>query len=261
MIRADARALSWCWLMVLLAPTAFAEVIARCDPGLVGRESGPRAYKLRDNRCEGIYAQPVNADLLMLRSLTLDRIAFDASTHDVVELTWTDPVAHADGSAGRVALRAVSLTPDLRYRMDTEVAGETVFTWPLDMVGDLNVLPKDVGLLAWMDDAGTRIYLPVRMSAAAAAAPQTLTAILIANRRVETLFVELLPGARVGVDPSVAPIWSETTEAFALFAQQPFDINVPVGGLSAGVYRLVVAARLEGGDAGTIEVPFRWGAP
>jgi len=134
-----------------------------CDRGLEHRASGPHGYRLRGDRCEGIYVKQVGGTVLTLASLT-ESFEDYAVTHGSAPLTleWTAP------DSGMVVLRAQGIKRDLYYRMDaTRPAATGAYRWPSDVLTARGIARRDVGVLAWTRATlgGTEriIYLPLRI--------------------------------------------------------------------------------------------------
>src|SRR5262245_10915880 len=69
---------------VFLSASARADTV--CDPELLHKSDSPNAYRERGDRCEGVYANPVGALTLEIRSLVAGKVgAIDLD--EVRELT------------------------------------------------------------------------------------------------------------------------------------------------------------------------------
>jgi len=90
-----------------------------CDPYLKQIDDNPLGYRLRGDRCEGIYIKEVGSTSLIVASLTNSFDDFDFTTDKELQIKWE----LADSS--RVYLRAQSLKRRLHYRMDTVRPSET----------------------------------------------------------------------------------------------------------------------------------------
>ena len=154
------------WTLCLAALLLPAELAAAdfCDPHLPQDSKSPVAYRMRGDRCEGIYAQQVSSISVEVRSLVAAFGPFDLARHQELELAWTAP----PGSTRDVRLRAFSFKPRTYYRMDTAVpAVRGVYRWPTNVLASEKLGKDDLGLLAWIDQPGpggaTRpLYLPLR---------------------------------------------------------------------------------------------------
>jgi hypothetical protein len=91
-------------LVALLLPVGSASAGSFCDPSLEKGEDSPLSYRMRGDRCEGIYAQQVSAVSVEIRSLVAGFGPFDPDKDEELELAWTAP----PGSIQDVRLRAFS---------------------------------------------------------------------------------------------------------------------------------------------------------
>src|SRR5262245_57769459 len=102
-----------CLSLVLLSFGGRAAAQSRaCDPLLTQPAASPHGYRLRGDRCEGIYVQEVAGTPLVVASLTDGFAPFDLKTVQHLLLTWSAP---ADTE---LHLRALGLRRKLYYRMD-----------------------------------------------------------------------------------------------------------------------------------------------
>ena len=149
--------------ILFLAGPAAAESL--CDPNLPQDSKSPAAYRMRDDRCEGIYAQQVSSVSVEVRSLVAGFGSFDPAKNEKLDLAWTAP----PDSKRSVRLRAFSFKPRVYYRMDTVVpAAQTVYHWPTDVLSSAELGKEDLGLIAWTELPGSRtVYLPLRAGAGA----------------------------------------------------------------------------------------------
>jgi hypothetical protein len=148
--------------ILLFAGPAGAESL--CDSSLVDESKNPMAYRMRGDRCEGIYAQQVSAVSVEVRSLVGGFASFDPAKVSELELVWTPPPNTRD-----VRLRAFSFKPRTYYRMDTKVpAARKSYRWPTDVLASEELGRDDLGLVAWTSLPGSRtVYLPLRIGAGA----------------------------------------------------------------------------------------------
>lgn len=100
-----------------------------CDDPAIRPLQGPAGYQARvgDLRCEGFYESPVAGDALRVVSVTIGE--GPAPETDLLRL-------HVPGAQDGeiVNLHAEGLQPRLYYRMTAEIAGDQVFSWPLEEV-------------------------------------------------------------------------------------------------------------------------------
>jgi len=151
-------------LVALLLPAELPAVESLCDSSLPQESESPVAYRMRGDRCEGIYAQQVSSVSIEVRSLIAGFGPFDPAKDRELALSWTAP----PGSTRDVRLRAFSFKPRTYYRMDTALpAVRGVYHWPADVLASQKLGRDALGLLAWINLPGpggsTRpVYLPLR---------------------------------------------------------------------------------------------------
>ena len=149
-----------------LLPSGPAGPESFCDPGLESKP-GATTYRMRVDRCEGIFAQQVSSPHLEIRSLVGVLPSFNPKKDSEVVLAWTAP----PGNEREVQLRAFSFKPLTFYRMDTRVRSDrSTYHWPADVLSWVGLGRDDLGLLAWTDLpelGGTKpVYLPLRAGTA-----------------------------------------------------------------------------------------------
>jgi hypothetical protein len=147
-----------------LLPSGPASSESFCDPGLESKP-GATTYRMRGDRCEGIFAQQVSSPHIEIRSLVSVFDPFDPAKDSELVLAWKTP----PGDPNSVQLRAFSFKAATYYRMDTKVASPGgTYHWPADLLGSLGLGREDLGLLAWTelpgpDGAKRKVYLPLRV--------------------------------------------------------------------------------------------------
>lgn len=107
-----------------------------CDPSLVrAADKSPHAYRLRGDRCEGLFVRPVAlGSLLNIVSFTASFAEFDPSRAGELPIAWPIP------GPGQIQIRAQSQEPELHYRMDTiRPPNTTLYSWPTDVLRQLGV--------------------------------------------------------------------------------------------------------------------------
>ncbi len=152
-------------LSALLLPAELpAAESSLCDQNLPQDSDSPVAYRMRGDRCEGIYAQQVSSISIEVRSLVAGFGPFDPAKDRELELAWTAP----PGSTRDVRLRAFSFKPRTYFRMDTALpAVRGVYHWPAEVLASQKLGRDELGLLAWIDMPGPgsstrQVYLPLR---------------------------------------------------------------------------------------------------
>jgi len=81
-----------------------------CDPGLIQDKSNPFGYRLRGDRCEGIYIQEVSGAPLTVASWTESFADYDLASGAALVIEWESP------SGKSVHLRAQGMRRRLYFR-------------------------------------------------------------------------------------------------------------------------------------------------
>jgi hypothetical protein len=220
-----------------------------CEVELLrGSDCSPQAYKHRDNRCEGEYAQHVSATGLNLRSLTLDLGNFDPA--DGLDLTWKVPPGVG---ADDVRILALSLKPRLYFRMDTEVPVKSdSFHWPGEVLDAFELSGEEIGIRAWVTLSGpggtTRdVYLPVGRRGAASTSKDGYQICLWPNASLKEVRLSV---ARIDAEGNPTN-WLRQNEDADLGDFIPSDVAAcltsgPLG--PPGYYRVRISAIAKKGD-------------
>lgn len=242
--RLAALVLAAAWLAAFPAGAVGTDPDGLCDPGLELESDDPTAYRLRDDRCEGVYRLKVNSDKLRVRSWTAWFEHYDFTDAAPLEVSWRLPPE----SSGPVRLRAHALRPDTYYRMDTRLAGsETPWSWPSGFLGQLRLGRADLGLLGWTtmelaDGQEEPLYLPLTVRQKAAARPEGYTVVLVPGERLREVrwsVSKVLDGERVG-----PPLGGDHPLGYGYYpARRPTSFTVPAPE-EPGLYVLDVAVDL-----------------
>jgi hypothetical protein len=133
-----------------------------CDPYLIQPPNNPYGYRLRDNRCEGLYTKEVGLAPLMVASFTKSFDDYDIKSGKNLVVDWSTPKNEP------VWIRAHGLRRKLYYRMDTmQTAESKPFYWPTDILAALRILKRDLGVLGWtkhkFGSIEKTIYLPLKL--------------------------------------------------------------------------------------------------
>jgi hypothetical protein len=229
---------------------------AQATPGLCDRDleelaRGPHGYRLRDERCEGVFAQPVGGTPLFVVSLTQYFDYEDLGPSDSLLIDWPAP------GDPEVRLRAEGISPGLHYRMDAvRPVGSESFTWPADILVARDIDREDVGVLGWftwrIGDRERNVLVPLRVRPAdehPVCGSYTLT--LWTGPRLDEVFVTLAPLETDG-RPGEA-VWDARPLDWRYYpAESP--IAIPLPDLSEpGFYYVKVAAERRGGGSSTVE--------
>jgi hypothetical protein len=119
-----------------------------CDPRFQPEE-GNLGYQWRGDRCEGLYVQPTAAMPVRLSGLQCQGVSFAKD----VRLRWTPPPTRPDA----IDLRAVSLVPDIIFRMDRRHReSSTEYTWPAPLRRSAGLQGDQIAVLAELIVRSTR---------------------------------------------------------------------------------------------------------
>ena len=221
-----------------------------CDPLLEKDDQNPLSYRLRGERCEGLYVEQVASTSLVVASLTASFQEFDAAETEALKIIW--PTV---GDAP-TRLRAKGVKWKLYYRMDTvRPAGVSSFTWPTAMLGALDISKQDIGVVGWttirLGEAEHNVYLPLHISQSRGA------------RRADRYRLVILPGIQLSeVFVSLATLdIAGNTQTFLQDGEplrygfyppyRPIDIHLPQL-KDPGVYYVEIGATLQSGGSTTL---------
>lgn len=242
-------------ISLALSATLTAAVVARqiphCDPHLPVSTDNPFGYRLRGDRCEGVYVQPVASTPLVVASLGQLSLPERFPTDSPLLVRWA-------ATPGEVRLRAGSLKSRTYYRMDSrQGAGTSSYRWPTDVLSAMKLGRHDLGLIAWtqqkVGDRTRDVYLPVRIGELTAQQKNSYELVLLPGTELTEVFVG---------------VWVVTGsgQLRAVTAAKPLNyrfypagrsIPIPLGPLPAsGVYFVEIGATLPGGGAISHEVWF-----
>jgi hypothetical protein len=223
-----------------------------CDPDLVTNSEQPYSYRLRGDRCEGIYVEKVASTTLLVASYTESFEDDNSALNNVLNIKW--PAVAAD----TVHLRANILQRKLYYRMDTvRPAGDGSYHWPTDLLKALDIQRHDIGLVGWTErEFGAdirRVYIPIRVR------PQgepwqrgTHELVVIPGREIEELYLSI---AQLDVHGSlVTSILDGEPLRYGYYpAERP--VVIPIRGLEdAGLWAIEIGARVLGGGVASVEL-------
>jgi hypothetical protein len=141
-----------------------------CDPGLKQNKDNPNGYRMRKDRCEGVYIQPVSSitsHQIELVSLTTHFGDYDTKNNiSPLIIEWTAPDDAEGGD--KVHLRTRALKRKLYYRMDTrQPLAKKSYEWPTNLLWALSIKREDIGVVGWTTlqlVPEELIYLPLRIS-------------------------------------------------------------------------------------------------
>ncbi|HKC38147.1 MAG TPA: hypothetical protein VKC15_01250 [Gemmatimonadales bacterium] len=137
-----------------------------CDSLVKTRATDPASYRLRGDRCEGVYIQDVSGSSnLVLASLIEHFESFDDTSGLPLRVEWTP----LKGSP--ILLRASSLKSGLYYRMETArplVGGP--YLWSTSVLQSLAIGRDDIGVVCVTTlrlgegAQSSDVYIPLRIS-------------------------------------------------------------------------------------------------
>jgi hypothetical protein len=224
-----------------------------CDPDLHPPATNPLGYRLRGERCEGVYIQDVGATPLKLVSFTESYESFDPTVDVPIILEWV--------SAGDLAvhLRAQSVRAHLYYRMDSQrAAGQASFTWASDLLATLRLGRGELGVLAWTNqrigDANQNVLQPLRLLQKAARTTGTYHMVVVPGVQVDEIFVSMAPLKPNG-QPGAFQLDKQPVGLGYYPAGRAVPIPVPVPS-AAGIYRIDLGAPRTGGGSAAMTVYF-----
>lgn len=225
-----------------------------CDPGLKQVTSDSYGYRVRGDRCEGIYIREVRFSTLEVVSLTESVENFDPATNQNLLVQWVAP------PKTNVRVRAYSLRHKLYYRMDSlRPAGSASYEWSPNLLAALNLRKRELGLVAFVSqpvDAKVRdVYLPVRLTQNAAVnRSNRYDLVLMPGVELAEVFVSLAslnPDGRIGA-------YLKRNEALG-WGYYPAErgITIAIPKLNAsGIYYLEIGATKKAGGSLTTQVWF-----
>lgn len=228
---------------------------SHCDSHLNQTSDDPYGYRLRGDRCEGIYIKEVGGEALRVVSLTESVEAFDPAAGKNLLLEWKTP--------GRAAihLRANALRERLHYRMDSiRPAADTSYSWPLNLLATLNLKSDELGIVALTSyAAGNKnlvLYVPLRIRQQAATIPsRSYKLVLMPGVELAEVFISMAPVGQDG-QPGAFIIKDQPLKPGSYYpAERGITVTVPKP-KSAGIYYLEIGATLRAQGAATATVWF-----
>jgi hypothetical protein len=162
-MRRITMAMAWsCVALLLSQSNSLAQSIPPCPKSVLPIADEALKYKLRGDRCEGLFMQPVaaashleiigyheHAPAYVERSKNPLKVSVTLPSVSDSRLFWqvNEP---ADGPAqtGPIALRALAVRQ--KYRMDAEIHSGNTFLWDRNVLNmqQIDVLPRDMLILA-----------------------------------------------------------------------------------------------------------------
>jgi len=242
---------SLCFSVLLLAAQVLPVRAANpCDPGLIQDKSNPYGYRLRGDRCEGIYIQEVSGAPLTIASWTEAFEDYNLSSGAALVVEWETP------SGKSVHLRAQSMRRRLYFRMDAS-PGSASFSWQTDLLAAINIPRAELGVIGSyqgsVSGAEREILLPLRIGQKEK--PKSVgTYRLVVMPGVE--FKEMFLTIAAADGKSGVPLKNGEPLRYGYYpAERP--VEIPVSGLpKPGIYHLQIGATLAAGGAATADLWF-----
>jgi hypothetical protein len=223
-----------------------------CNKLLEQPVSNPYGYRLRGDRCEGVYVQSVAGTPLLVAGFTATFDQYDVRTVQSLDVGWSSP------TEGRIQLRAYGLRRKLHYRMDASLpSSRRSYNWPTEILTGLEIPQSEVGVAGWI---GTRVgptdrdvYLPLRIPAQRSR-PERYTLVLLPSVPLSEVYVSVAP-----VDANGRPAKYIRDEEPLKYNYYPAEraIEIPISGLpTPGIYYVLIGAELKDGGSLTSELWF-----
>jgi hypothetical protein len=249
MRRSQPRLLSRALFLAIAGSLACTEPVLcaetqHCDPALKPPANDPYAYRLRGDRCEGIYIRDVAGSTLNIVALTESVENFSASTEADLQIEWS-ALPNAP-----VQLRAQALRPRLYYRMDSvRPAGTASYAWPPQLLRALKLGRNELGLLAWtartIAGRARTLYLPLRVGQQKPLLRSTTyQLVLLPGVELDEVFVTLAPVTESGKREKPV-IEDKPLERGYYPADKPLAIDLPALARQ-GLYEVEIGAQLRG---------------
>lgn len=218
-----------------------------CDPSIPQSKAGATTYRMRGDRCEGIFAQQVSSPHLEIRSLVGSFPSFDPQKDSELVLAWKTP----PGNKAYVQLRAFSFKPGTYYRMDTRVNPDrSNFHWPTDVLNAEGLSRMDLGLLAWTEisepeGAKSIVYLPLSTGTGVSKTREGYTVTFFPSTRLSEVHVKISRLAGQDKGPSVIRDYKLIDDYYA--PSEPASFSTGKLG-PAGFYRITITALPKAGN-------------
>jgi hypothetical protein len=224
-----------------------------CNPYLHSAASDPYGYRVRGNRCEGVYIKDLSASLQIV-SFTRE---FETFTGDdpILHLNWT-----ASSSSQEVHLRANSLRPRLYYQMDSiQPPGSSSYDWDTSVLTALRMTRPELGVVGWTSERiGGRereVYLPVAVTPSQLDKKFSYQVIVVSGVELRELYVSLSL-----LDKDGSRVASLRKEEPLKAGYYPSEEGIPISLAELkkpGLYLLELGAEFQGGGVSTETVWLR----
>ena len=221
-----------------------------CDSRLRSSADDAYGYRVRGDRCEGLYARDVaGGATLLLASLTERFDDFDGTLDQSLRVAWELPGRPA------IRLRSYSLKRKVYFRMDTERSlGDSAYQWPVNLVRNVGLSRADLGVVGWaslpVGAVSRDVHVPVTITRPnAAGAGRQLQMVLLPSAELSEVFVSVAP-----VGPNGGPAAYLERDRALQYGFYPADRGVRIAlptVKAPGIYLVEVGATLRGGGSAT----------
>jgi hypothetical protein len=239
-------------VLALLSATAAQAEVNPCDPSLLQPTNNPYGYRLRGDRCEGVYVEQVGGEDLSIVSWTESLPAYDLASGRPLLVEWDSP------DKTEVRLIAHALRRRLYYRMDAiSQAGKQSYRWKSDILASLGISSDELGILALANlragDATYPVYLPLRIAQAGQPAHASqYDLVVVPGEEAREMYVTITAAA----NGSHAPLKKDEPLGYGYYpAGRP--VKIPVARPSSpGIYRVEIGATFRSGAVSTAKLWF-----
>lgn len=237
--------------VVLVTAASLVAQDSVCEPDLLTRAEGPLGYRLRGDRCEGLYARPVAGTSLYVISLTEYFEDFDPLAAEPLHVAWSAP------DTGQLRLRAEGTERLLYYRMDAvSPPGSSQFEWPTGVLGAQRITRDSLGIVAWTNlpvgGVERDVYVPLSISQRTPPARCGEYVLLLwTGLRLREVYVTL---GRADSSGAVVTLVRDNEPLSLGYYPAEWPIRVELNDLAeSGIYLLKIAADTRDGATRSIE--------
>lgn len=222
-----------------------------CDSHILSPGNDPYGYRLRGDRCEGIYIQEVAGTPLGVASWTQYQEDYDLSSGAPLILEWD-----ALPESRSIHLRAHALRRRLYFQMDAiQSANNKFFTWKPDLLAAIGIPGRELGVVGLtkltVGKTERDVYVPIRLRQKThPAASSHYELVVIPGVELKELFVTIAPAEGGQFLKNGEPL------GYGYYpAERP--IAIPISRPSKpGIYHLGLGATQRNGGVSTTELWF-----
>ncbi len=226
-----------------------------CDPYLEHDTVNAYGYRMRDDRCEGIYIREVSSSILRIASFTESFEDYDLNLSKDIMIEW-----NKSPGENVVRLRAQGLKRRLYYRMDTiRPAGNTSFAWSTAILTALKLQQKDIGAVGFTNysvgNTDRDVYIPLRIKQKGNPAQNgNYKLVLLPGVELKEVFLSVAP---VGIDGRLKTFIKDSDALGYGFYPADRGIEVSISGLKEpGIYYVGIGAILGSAGSYSLELWF-----